>query len=745
MPSNTSSRSPSKRKLVHLSPVSVEVTPEPVPRKKNKTTSSHTQSSPKVSALMPAVSITYTRPRGRPALKRKVSYGELSAEEVESVIAPSDIDNADLSVSSLKRRGRVLFVDDEASEASQASEEPSADEDGNRTDCEPESDIDAVVQPSRSLSKVKTVKGSYVEDLLRLGNADDVAESDDVKSDPTLTSHLNIFVYSKGSVCGRSPSPVYLEDLESFTPKSRLKGKSSVKGSTGIGRRMPGKSKKEDLTNNTCLEVDISVDSTTSTLVKTMGLSSARTRGSRAANSANSDAIADACNSPMGSHTHADSVTPVQPKLSPTKPTAGTKSTVASPAVGCGAVKAGGLKSSSTKVAITSRSQTKAMVTPKKDVEPLFLPSDEDDVSTLAPAPASQVSSDLAALLGDDMHGSSPEPDDAHPILCLLDTTVAPHRPGPDLSEPDDPTLQVMQPELMEDHLVTLGVYGSLPLLGVYRAVVPTGFAPDTFDLPRFLSFSDTAKLFRLDSLLSLVEAFKFDHYGSFVNLAHASPSVLSLEGKSLHVSGSTAMCMTVGLVTECMLFELGHQGGYVSASGTQGGKHIKHLKIMPFHQMFHRESTTWALAFDLEVEDPSGHVLKLISTFIVDSSAHSSPAKGQWRSPAKKTLSTETVSPGSGYPTSMGFMDEVPIYDGHASAGTQFLFRPSDFAMIKSLPHFTTSRDLDVFTLVTVGYSLSVWTSFNNEPRVSPNILFAIVLGTAPKKEKLAELGFLD
>ncbi|KAK0471417.1 hypothetical protein IW261DRAFT_1572108 [Armillaria novae-zelandiae] len=186
MPSNTSSRSPSKRKLVHSSLVSVETTPEPVPHKKNKTTLSHTGSSPKVSVLMPAVSITYVLARlaciSGLSLKHKVLYGKLSAKEVESVVAPSDIDDADLSASSLKRHGHVLFVDDKASEASQASEEPSADEDSNRTNCEPESDIDAVVQPSRSLSKVKTVKGSYVEDLLQSGNADDV------KSDPTLTS-----------------------------------------------------------------------------------------------------------------------------------------------------------------------------------------------------------------------------------------------------------------------------------------------------------------------------------------------------------------------------------------------------------------------------------------------------------------------------------------------------------------------------------------------------------------------------
>ncbi|KAK0486532.1 hypothetical protein IW261DRAFT_1559957 [Armillaria novae-zelandiae] len=665
MPSNTSSRSPSKRKLVHSSPVFVEVTPEPVPRKKNKTTSSHTRSSPKVSALMPAVSITshQTRPRGRPALKRKVSYGELSAEEVESVVAPSDIDDADLSASSLKRRGRVLFVDDEASEASQASEEPSADEDGNRTDCEPESDIDAVVQPSCSLrSKVKTVKGSYVEDLLRSGNADDVAESDDVKSDPTLTS--------KGGVRGRSPSPVYLEDLESFTPKSRLKGKSSVKGSTGTGRRMPGKSKKEDLTNNTRLEVDVSVDSATSTLVKTMGLSSARTRGSRAANS-------DARNSPVGSHTHADSVTPVQPKLSPTKPAAGAKSTVASPAVGRGAVKAGGFEElvyqDGDHFTLTNQGYGHSQKGCRTTTKMMSRPQ--------APAPASQVSSDLAALLGDDVRGSSPEPDDARPVLRLLDTAVAPHRPGRISASLDDPTLRVMQPELMEDHLVTLGVYGSLPVawVHVYRAVVPTGFAPG--------HFATALSLKRL-SLITTV---------AFVNLAHASPSVLSLEGKSLHVSGSTAMCMTVGLVTECMLFEPGHQGGYVSASGTQGGKHVKQFE-------------DHAVPPDVPVT----------------SSACSSPCQG-------------------GYPTSMGFMDKVPIYDGCVSAGTQFLFWPSDFAVIKSLPRFTTSRDLNAFTLVTVGYSLSVWTSFNNEPCISPNILFAIVLGTVPKKEKLAELGFLD
>ncbi|KAK0483941.1 hypothetical protein IW261DRAFT_1561718 [Armillaria novae-zelandiae] len=670
-------------------------------------------------------------------LKRKVSYGELSAEEVESVVAPSDVDDADLSANSLKRRGRVLFVDDEASEASHVSEEPSADEDDYGSDCEAGSEDGAVIPSLRSLSKVKTVKGSYVDALLRSGNVDDVAESDDVKYDPTLTA--------KGNVRKRSPSTVYLEDLEPFAPKSRPKGKSPVKRGSGLGQRTA-----------------VSVDSASSTLIKTMGLSSTRSKGSRAAISVHTagDAVADSSDEQAELHTHANPVTPIQSKPSPSKSMAGVKPTVAS-TVGRGSAKVGASKTSSakasTRTSTTSRPRSKAMVASKKDVEPAFSSDNPDDDSTPAAAPASQITSELAALLGDDVRGSSPEPDDAGPVLRLPEIGVAPYKPGPDLSEPDDPALRVMQPELMEEHLVALGVYVSLPPLGVYRAVVPTGFAPDTFDPPRFGSFTDTAKLFRLESLTSLVEAFKFERYGSFVNLARAMPSALSLEGKTLHVSGSNAVCMTVGLITECMLFEPAQQGGYASASGTQGGKRVKRLRIMPFHQMFRCESTAWALAFDLEfvettcisnrgvsfstrVEDPSGRGNKNSKY----TSARASPAKGQWRS-STKTLTTELVSPGAGYPTSMGFLDEVPIYDGCASGGNHFLFRPSDFSVLKSFPRFTSSRDLDAFTLVSVGYSLSVWTAFNNEPRLSPNILFVIVLGTAPKKEKLATLGLLE
>ncbi len=79
-----------------------------------------------------------------------------------------------------------------------------------------------------------------------------------------------------------------------------------------------------------------------------------------------------------------------------------------------------------------------------------------------------------------------------------------------------------------------------------------------------------------------------------------------------------------------------------------------------------------------------------------------------------------------------------VPIYDGQNHAGSQFLFRPSDFDNLKSLPLYTGDRDLDAFTLVIVGYSLGMWSSYNDQPRVGTNMLFVIVLGSAPSRSVL-------
>ncbi len=79
-----------------------------------------------------------------------------------------------------------------------------------------------------------------------------------------------------------------------------------------------------------------------------------------------------------------------------------------------------------------------------------------------------------------------------------------------------------------------------------------------------------------------------------------------------------------------------------------------------------------------------------------------------------------------------------VPIHDGRQRSGSHFQFRPSGIATVKLLPRYTEERDLDAFTLMTVGYSVGVWNGFNDHPRVGTNALFVIFLGSAPSRELL-------
>ncbi|KAK0505441.1 hypothetical protein EDD18DRAFT_1344254 [Armillaria luteobubalina] len=694
---NSSSRTTSKHKLVHSSPVpmSIASSPEPeyVPRKKNKTGSrvpvrgnECAHSSKKDTALLLPVSITSSQARPsckRPALRRKVSYGEISTEEVDKIVAQSDVDDAELSAASLHRRGHVLFVDDEASEASQHSDDPSADDEAAGMDCESDvrssysvevvhvatlllSDNESAggesvaqaespealkeVKPSHPLwSKTKTVKGAYIDKLLTTGHSKDIAGDDDLKRDPTVPS--------QGNRSKESDSDVYLEDL-CQTPRipSRAKGKTPLK--TAASRRSSCSAKKEPPSSNARLEEELSIDLVTDTLTKTMSMSKAKKPSSVPKAVLSKDKcehkapVANRSGRAMATASSAPS--PV--KHTPLKPAGKINALVAVSAM-------------SVKHTSSRKGATKALASAvEKKSEPLFLPSHSDgNGSAPPPDQHAQLGADLAALLGDDIRASSPEDDADTPMLHLPDEFVTQH--DANMTDPEDPALHAMQPAFMEDHLITLGVYESLPPLGAYCPVIPIGFTPESFDPPRFHAFTDVAKLFCLESLMSLVEAFKFGSYGAFVNLARVPHSVLSFEKRSLHFTRSNA----------------------------------------------------------------------------VYTSTQSSPAKGHQGSPMKKLLAAPALGPGGRYPNSLRFMDEVPIYDGHASAGNHFLFRPSDFTVLKSLPHFMTSHDLDAFTMVSIGYSLTVWESYNKEPRLTSNILFVIVLGSAPKKDKLEVLGFLE
>ncbi len=84
-----------------------------------------------------------------------------------------------------------------------------------------------------------------------------------------------------------------------------------------------------------------------------------------------------------------------------------------------------------------------------------------------------------------------------------------------------------------------------------------------------------------------------------------------------------------------------------------------------------------------------------------------------------------------------------VPMFDGHASKGRHFLFHPEDFDQLVTMPWVPTTRELDRFTLVAVGYTPTMWSPGPSNPHVSMNVQFIIVLGQAPKPEVLASAGY--
>ncbi len=85
-----------------------------------------------------------------------------------------------------------------------------------------------------------------------------------------------------------------------------------------------------------------------------------------------------------------------------------------------------------------------------------------------------------------------------------------------------------------------------------------------------------------------------------------------------------------------------------------------------------------------------------------------------------------------------------VPVFDGRSSHGRHFLFRNEDFDNLASMPLYLPGKDLDRFTLVSVGYTPSVWCpGENQDPRVSLNVQFVVVLGQPPKAAALAAAGY--
>ncbi|PBK94385.1 hypothetical protein ARMGADRAFT_1079066 [Armillaria gallica] len=514
----------------------------------------------------------------------------------------SNVTNSELSTHSLCHCGHVLFVDDEASEESEKSATGSdADEEADIEDImesDSSSVSDTAISGTQSQSavvhdseseyvgdtvelavvqgcssciavspcslhllmwcrriKTKTPKGAYVNSMLSSGKEANIADDDNTTKDPTIPVHIS---YSK-----KSDMQVYLEDLETLRPPTHTKSKSPVKPSTTASSCKLKAVKAVE--NNCCLQVEtvalspspsklrnkITTSVASDNVVNIPPLSAGSTchslkKEAIVIDSSESDGEGDDCSVDTASAKPLKSAGLKSDKVSGSGKLRAPKKPPVKPAI----------KSKSSRDLLPERmSKMKGKGKGKgKVTKPLFYSSDEDAPSSPSTSilPSSQVANQLTALLRDNLLCSqSPEVDADAPVSYLPDTILGGGRgvsrstSDVDLSEPADLTLRIMQPHLMEEHLVTLRAYLELPPLGYYQIVVPVGYPPNNFDAPPFHSFDIISKLFHIVCLMSLLEYFKWTSYGNYVNLRHMAYSILSLEGRTVCMGDSPAVCMT--------------------------------------------------------------------------------------------------------------------------------------------------------------------------------------------------------
>ncbi|KAK0218416.1 hypothetical protein EDD85DRAFT_961685 [Armillaria nabsnona] len=383
----------------------------------------------------------------------------------------------------------------------------------------------------------------------------------------------------------------------------------------------------------------------------------------------------------------------------------------------------------------------------------------------------------LNAFIGSTGRESSPEEDDDGveqspsvdvaavtsslvALLFLWSETSGGHSP----SEPDDPSLRVMLPEIQEEQLRAF--YLTLTYLSMFRAMVPLGQTVSNFDQPPYVTIEDVATLFTPHPLQSVVTWLYFVGHGCYCSLSTMPHPLFLFNGKKMLYNSSTCVAMIAGLVINCSIFKDGQQGGWSSATSTQGGRLLHSIRLLPFSQPWRRETTMIATVCNVPMSKsqsecmlsdgvefttrafsstPTNNRNKFPSPAVQKPSipksapATSTCAKTSWpKSPAKPpTLASHAQSQ---YYHCLRFEDEVPIFDGRFSKGCHFLFHPEDFDNISTMPCVT--HDLNWFALVAVGYTPGVW-SPGSQPHVNLNIQFIVLLGQAPKPAALAKAGY--
>ncbi|KAK0480895.1 hypothetical protein IW261DRAFT_1563602 [Armillaria novae-zelandiae] len=293
-----------------------------------------------------------------------------------------------------------------------------------------------------------------------------------------------------------------------------------------------------------------------------------------------------------------------------------------------------------------------------------------------------------------------------------------------DLAEPDDEALRVMLPAIQEEQLCDH--YATLPGLGAVCTMVLIGQDETSFDQPPYITIDDMARLYNRDTIQfitvcfssfspltvpsprarSLVAARHFTSAVPYCNMATLPRSAFTSDGRKPLYNNRTAVAVVTGVVIESAL---------ACTCQVSYGKSVHSLRILPFSQPWHRESTMLGLLFE-ETTVRSEN----ISTAGICLASHALSSMPQHNN------------------------NRLPVFDGRASRGTQFLFHDEEFAMLPALPRFPCA-ELDHFTMVAVGYSPSMWSPSPSNPHVSLNIHFAIMLGHAPSAAALTSAGYGD
>ncbi|KAK0224278.1 hypothetical protein IW262DRAFT_1459342 [Armillaria fumosa] len=352
---------------------------------------------------------------------------------------------------------------------------------------------------------------------------------------------------------------------------------------------------------------------------------------------------------------------------------------------------------------------------------------------------------------------STHRPTDDGDVFAMLDALIGAKPPPLPFNEPDDVTLCVMQPELQESQLIPL--YDKMPSIGEFRPVIVLRHDPNTFEHPACISYDEIISFFSRDALRSFISYMQFTGHAPYCNLMTMPTTSFTSDSRKALYASRTVVAMTMGMVMACHLYQPAWEGGYeirdpsgISDPYIEGGTAYHSITVMPFRQLWRRKTTMLSSIFKL----PYMHCTSMTSNgpeFTTHSNVthEDGPTnKNKLPPPAQRKDTSSThrspnklSSAGREYWHCLGFEDDIPIFDGHASKKHHFLFRPGDFNNLSSLPHYTPSRDLNYFTLVAVGYTPAVW-CVKKHPRLNLNVQFVVVLGQAPNTAELASAGYV-